>query len=164
MIAAAALAASLVSAPPSAYWQDESVWALAWAPSPRTVIAVAGDVGDMALLAEARASMIGYSPYLPSWYPWLFPRGDPPDPGPATPMQDCFETARRTCRAQGETVCWAYFIPALEGACLFACRSANGDCAPPPPIPPAYGGVTPPLNPKFEAACNAAAILLESMR
>lgn len=150
---------TLSSTPIYGWWTDGRSWGLAWSDR-GTLRAVAGDVGDDSLMVQARDAAVSTAPWLPAWYPWLFPR--PPAQPQPSPMQECFRAARETCAAQNETVCWAYFIPALQGACIFACRDAAGNCAPPPPIPPAFGQPSADVHPHLQAAGSAAAALIAS--
>lgn len=124
------VASAVLSAPPVLV-EINDCWALGWADQWSQIHVVAGNDADRRTFVEAMSSS-GLT-----WYPWIFPgRGGP---SPQTPMQQCFAEARDTCRAQGEKVCFVYWIPGYgqggEGACFIGC-SVNMVCGNPPPIPP----------------------------
>lgn len=130
MIATALLAATLGATAPPVLVEIGDCWAVGWSDQIDQIHVVAGDDSDRRSFNEAMTASL-------TWYPWIFPgRGGPT---PQTPMQQCFAEARDTCRAQGEKVCFVYWIPgygqAGEGACFIGC-SVNMVCGNPPPIPP----------------------------
>lgn len=108
-------------------------WALGWTPaSGGGPVVVSGTTGDAGLMSAALAAAHADQAIL--WYPWIAPWRPRPS---STPMSQCFAEARSTCTAQGEKVCFAYFIqfPGGGWSCNFGC-SANLVCGDPPPLPP----------------------------